>query len=52
MLFRSVFFRLGAGGETLDYYDAHHAKFNFDESALKLGVILFTAITLFRIKDF
>ena len=47
-----VFFRLGAGGETMDYYDAHHAKFNFDEGALKRGVILFIALTLERIKDF
>lgn len=47
-----VFFRLGAGGETMDYYDAHNSKFNFDESALKLGVILFITLTLERIKDF
>ena len=47
-----VFFRLGAGGLDCKYYDAHHAKFNFDEAALKEGVILFTAITLFQTKDF
>ena len=47
-----VFFRLGAGGLDCNYYDAHHAKFNFDEAALKEGVILFAVITLFRTKDF
>ena len=47
-----VFFRLGAGGAELDYYDAHNAKFDFDEAALKCGVILFTLLTFCRIKDF
>ncbi|MFO7819561.1 MAG: amidohydrolase [Halanaerobacter sp.] len=42
-----IFFRLGAGGEEMDYYDAHNSKFNFDEAALKWGVILFTALTLY-----
>ena len=41
-----IFFRLGAGGEEMNYYDAHNSKFNFDEAALKSGVILFTALTL------
>ncbi|MGM0369612.1 MAG: M20 metallopeptidase family protein [Bacillota bacterium] len=47
-----VFFRLGAGGENESYYDAHNSKFDFDERALKLGVILFTKLTLIAIKDF
>ena len=47
-----VFFRLGTGGEDRNYYDAHNSKFDFDEDALKLGVALFVAITLIRIKEF
>ena len=47
-----IFFRLGAGGEEMNYYDAHNSKFNFDEAALKSGVILFTALTLYQVQEF
>ncbi|MGM0502624.1 MAG: M20 metallopeptidase family protein [Bacillota bacterium] len=47
-----VFFRLGAGGLAPDYYDAHNSKFDFDERALKLGVLLFVALTLIRVQEF
>ncbi|WP_027339456.1 M20 metallopeptidase family protein [Halonatronum saccharophilum] len=41
-----VFFRLGAGESSRDYYPGHHPKFTFDERALKIGVGLFVSLVL------